>query len=224
MIKPMQAILRILQGRIILTDGTDVRIIKREYPIDKTPCITIDNSSGTAIIQKNITNKDYVIPQNHPQYDSNKPNQTISQQVMREERSIVLELNIWCDNEEERDEITNKITELFYQVQADHYKFCDNYNNGNCNFLNRSCQVNSNTIRGIKKQCPKPYEYHYKNIFKTYDIIRATFDVAPPYILDDLTTTPPTMRSIIRVSFSYYDYYNIGGAVSETINVDEELL
>ena len=323
MIKPLQVIVRILQGKVILDDSTDVRIVKREYPIDKTPCITMDNN-GTTIIQKNITNKDYVIPETHPQYsislkeiledydyvvrdmvyDSNtqdwnyltipvneitflsdldncimnlnktgydvhferyssdedvefltktqqeslmgllvgicyddyqvnyvkisnckKSSKTISQQVIREERSIDIDLNIWCDNEEERDEITDKISELFYQVQSDHYQFCKNYLNGNCQFLDRSCEAtNPNSMRGIKKQCPKPKEYHYQNIFNTYDIIRATFDVAPPYILDDLTTTPPVRRSIIRVSFTYYDYYNIGGAVSKELTVNGELL
>ena len=224
MIKPIRAIIAMLQGRIILEDTTDVRIVKREYPVDKTPCVTIDNSSGTAVIQKNITNKDFIIPSTHPQYDPNNPNQTISQQVIREQRDITLDLNVWCDTEDERDEITEKISQLFYQVQSDHYTFCANYNNGNCSYLNRSCQVTNATSRGVKGQCPKPNEYHYKNIFTLFDIIRATFDVAPSYILDDLTTTPPTLRSIIRVSFSYYDYHIIGGAVSKELIVDEELI
>ena len=68
MIKPLQVIVKILQGKIILDDSTDVRIVKREYPIDKTPCVTMDNS-GSTIIQKNITNKEYIIPESHPQYD-----------------------------------------------------------------------------------------------------------------------------------------------------------
>ena len=224
MIKPIHALIRMLQGKIILDDGTDVRIIKRDYPIDKTPCITIDNSGGTSIVNKHITNKDYPIPVNHPQYDPNNPDKTISQQVIREHRQISLNLNVWCDDEPQRDEITEKISTLFYQVQSDHYRFCQNYNNGNCNYLNSKCKVTPDTGRGIKQQCPKPYEYHYSNIFTAYDIIRATFDVAPAFILDDLTTTPPVLRSIIRVSFSYYEYYNIGGAVSEHLNVDEELL
>lgn len=224
MIKPIQAIIQMLQGKIILTDSTDVRIVKRTYPIDKTPCITIDNSSGTAIINKHVTNKDYLIPTTHPQYDKDNPNQTISQQIIREERSIVLDLNIWCDDEDQRDEITDLISKLFFQIQSDHYKFCQQYQDGNCNYLSGSCRVNVNSPRGIKNQCPDPKKYHYKNIFNAYDIIRQSFDVAPPYILDDLTTTPPVLRSIVRVSFSYYDYYVIGGAVSENLNVDEELL
>lgn len=223
MIKPLQAIIRILQGKIILDDGTDVRIVKREYPIDKTPCITMDNN-GTTIIQKNITNKEYALPESHPQYDPENPNNTISQQVIREERSIDIDLNIWCDDEDERDEITEKILELFYQVQSDHYTYCSNYHDGNCEFLHGPCEVDLYTMRGIKNQCPKPYEYNYQNIFQTYEIIRASFDVAPPYILDDLTITPPVRRSIITVSFSYYDYYNMGGALSKNIIVNEELL
>lgn len=224
MIKPIHALIRMLQGRVILKDNTDVRIVKRTYPIDKTPCITIDNSGGTALIQKHITNKDYIIPETHPQYDPENPNQTISQQVIREERSIDLDLNVWCDDEDQRDEITEKISNLFYQLQSDHYTFCQQYDDGECKYLNRSCQVDDTTPRGVKKQCPKPKEYHYQNIFNIFDIIRASFDVAPSFILDDTTTTPPVLRSIIRVSFSYYEYYNIGGAVSEKIIVSEDLL
>lgn len=224
MIKPIQALLKILHNNVILNDGTVIKVIKRPYPQDMTPCITIDNSGGTAIIQKNITNKEYIIPADHPQYDSNDPSQTISQQVIREERRISLELSLWCDTENQRDEIAAKVMELFYKVQSDYYKFCKNYDNGNCLFLDGKCQVNSSSGRGVKQQCPKPTEYDYENIFKQYDIIRATFDVTPPYILDDLTTNPPTLRSIIEVTFSYYDYHKIGGAVSERLTFNGELV
>ena len=224
MIKPIQALLKIIQGRIVLNDGTPVNVIKRDYPYDHTPCITIDDSGGTAVINKIITNRDYLIPTTHPQYDPENPNKTISQQVIREQRTIKLGIHIWCDDEYQREEITKKVRKLFYMVQSDHYEFCQQYDNGNCTFLDTECKVNPHTIRGIKNQCPKPYDYHYTNIFTAFDIIRATFDVAPPYILDDLTTTPPVLRSIIPVSFSYYDYYRIGGAVSENLIVDEELL
>ena len=99
-----------------------------------------------------------------------------------------------------------------------------NLQDGNCTYLNEKCKVDVNSARGVKNQCPKPKEYHYQNIFTTFDIIRASFDVAPPFIMDDLTINPPVMRSIIPVSFGYYEYYCIGGAVSENLNVDERLL
>ena len=224
MIKPIQALLKILQGRIVLTDGTPVNVIKRDYPYDHTPCITIDDSGGTATINKHITNRDYTIPVTHPQYDSEHPDKTISQQVRREQIAIELGVHIWCDDEHQRDEITKKVKTLFDMVQSDHYLFCQQYDNGNCTFLDTECKVNLHSIRGIKNQCPKPYDYHYKNIFTAFDIIRATFHVAPPYNQDDTTTNPPVLRSIIRVYFSYYEYYNIGGAVSENLHVNEDLL
>ena len=224
MIKPLQALIKILQGRVILDDSTDVRIIKRGYPKDKTPCLTIDNSSGTALINKHIIDMDMIMPSSHPQYDAENPYKSISQQVIREERSINLDLNIWCDDEIQRDEITNKITKIFNQVQSDYYTFCQQYVNGMCKYLNEECKVDNTTIRGVKGQCPKPTEYNYQNIFKQYDIIRPSFDVTPPHISDDFSTNPPVLRSIMRISFSYYDYYNIGGAVIGNLIINEELL
>jgi len=224
MIKPIQAILYMLQGRIILEDSTDVRIVRREYPIDKTPCITIDNSAGTTSVQKHVIDKDCKLSSDHPQYDSEDPDKLVSQQVIREEQNITLDLNIWCDDEDSRDEITGIISKLFFQVQSDYYKYCSNYNNGNCRYLDTPCKVSPDTMRGVKGQCPKPTEYHYENVFTRFDIIRNTFDVAPAFDVDDLTTNPPIRRSIIRVSFNYYDYYVIGGAISQNLIINEELI
>ena len=202
-----------LQGKVVLTDGTDVRIIKREYPIDKTPCLTIDDSGGTAIIQKKIINKDYLID-----------GEMVSQQVIREQRSISLNLSAWCDTEDERDEITDKIRDIFYKLQSDYYEYCTRFNDGDCTYLGETCKVSDDTMRGVKGQCPKPTEYGYQNLFTKFDIIRSSFDVEPAFIQDDDTTTPITLRSIITISFMYYDYYNIGGKPINTLTFDEEVL
>lgn len=213
MIKPISALIHMLQGRVILKDNTDVRIIKREYPIDKTPCLTIDDSGGTALIQKKVIDKDCLVK-----------GEVISQQVIREQRSITLNLNVWCDSEDERDEITDKIGEVFYKVQSDYYEYCTQYDEGQCTALDAKCKVTTGTMRGVKNQCPNPSEYGYQNLFNRFNIIRSSFDVEPPYTLDDLTTTPPIRRSIIKISFMYYDYYNIGGAITQNLTFDEEVL
>ena len=202
-----------LQGKVVLTDGTDVRIIKREYPIDKTPCLTIDDSGGTAIIQKKIINKDYLVD-----------GEMVSQQVIREQRSISLNLSAWCDTEDERDEITDKIRDIFYKLQSDYYEYCTRFNDGDCTYLGETCKVSDDTMRGVKGQCPKPVDYGYQNLFTKFDIIRSSFDVEPAFIQDDDTTTPITLRSIITISFMYYDYYNIGGKPINTLTFDEEVL
>ncbi len=213
MIKPLRAIIQMLQGKIILNDDRDVRIIKREYPIDRTPCITMDDSGGTGLIQKHITNKDYLID-----------GEVKSQQVIREQRQITINLNVWCDDEDDRDEITDKILTTFYEIQSDYYTHCTNYNDGECTGIGDDCQVDAGSFRGVKGQCPKPHEYGYRNLFTAFDIIRSSFDAEPTYILDDTTTQPPKRRSIIKVSFMYYTYHKIGGAITNNITFDEEVL
>ena len=225
MIKPIRAILQMLQGRIILEDNTLVPIIKRDFPLDKTPCITIDNSGGSSTVQKNIINKDFKLSSTHPLYDVDNPDKTISKQVIRKEKGISLDLNVWMDNEDQRDEIDSLMSLLFNQIQSDHYTFCTNYADGTCSFLDDDCPAPTTLNgRGAKSQCPNPYEYHYQNIFNRFDIRRSTFNVEDSYILDDNTMKPPALRSITRVSFNYYDYYVIGGAVSQDLIVNEELL
>ena len=224
MMKPIQAMLYILQGKVILSDDTLVPVIKRPYPIDKTPCITIDNSSGTSTYEKLVTNEDLPIPEDHPQYIPGEKN-IISQQVVRTERGITLEISLWCDTEHERQEIIDKIQELFKKADSDHYMYCANYHENYCNSLEMTCMATTmDTGRTVKKQCPKPIQFGYKNVFTLYDIIRSTFDVEPAYDLDDYTTTQPVLRSIIKVTFNYYDYNRIGGAISQNIKIHEELL
>ena len=54
--KPIRMLLKVLYNNVLLEDGTVVKIVKRDYPYDHTPCLTIDNSGGTSTIQKNIIN------------------------------------------------------------------------------------------------------------------------------------------------------------------------
>lgn len=56
MITPIHLIIEILKDNIIL-NNTPIRLIKQTSPIDRTPCITIDDSSGIATTQKHITNR-----------------------------------------------------------------------------------------------------------------------------------------------------------------------
>ena len=49
MIKPLQVIVKILQGKIILDDSTNVRIVIREYPIDKNTCVIMAHNCSTII-------------------------------------------------------------------------------------------------------------------------------------------------------------------------------
>ena len=56
MITPTRVIIEILKDNIIL-NNTPIRLIKQTSPIDRTPCITIDDSSGIAKTHHQQDNK-----------------------------------------------------------------------------------------------------------------------------------------------------------------------
>lgn len=147
-------------------------------------------------------------------------------QVLQERKNSTIQIHVWCNTEKERESICNQIQTLFYQMQSDHYRYCNNYNDGVCKYLQGDCKAvdNNSNMRAVKNQCPQPTEYEYCNLFSKYHIIRNTFNLEPPFSLDDLTTTPPTLHSIFKCSMTYYTYYNIGGNTIQNINFNEELL
>lgn len=219
MIKPILAIGKILAHNISY-DGKEIPVVKRSYPYDKTPCITIDDSGGASTLSKHITTQNQQLPAEHPQHDD----EVHAQQVLLDKRQITLNINLWCNTEQERENILKQITDLFYKAQSDYYGFCRQYDNGECLTLHESCKAINNTgKRGIKRQCPSPIKYKYSNIFTTYNIIRSTFNVEPPFTLDDLTTEEITLRSIIKVNMAYYDYYTIGGNIIRDFDFKEEI-
>ena len=224
MIKPILALIHILKGRIRLK-GHTVPLIKRSYPLDKTPCITLDDSAGTSTESKNIVNIKRHLPPNHPQYEQYTKTK-VPRQAIRDRKNASIKINIWCDTETEREKLCNQIMNLLYLAQSDHYMFCKNYSEGFCDFLETECPASEtdNTIKTVKNQCPKPYEYHYCNVFTAYDLLRDTFNVDSPYPLDDLSTNKPTLRSIINVNTYYYDYHIIGGAISEDMTFNDDIL
>ena len=82
MITPTRVIIEILKDNIIL-NNTPIRLIKQTSPIDRTPCITIDDSSGIATTQKHITNRTI----------NNKP-----VQALMERKNTTIQIHVWCDN------------------------------------------------------------------------------------------------------------------------------
>lgn len=208
MIAPIHFVLEVLRNNIIVEDKI-VPVIKRSYPLDKSPCITIDDSGGSAIISKDLCNELIELPPNHPQYE---PNKKIPQEIILTKQNTTLNLNVWCDNENERELINKNIRFLFDKAFTDNYFFCTNYDDGECATIQSECEAITNTgMYGIKGQCPKKKEYNYQNIFKKYDIDKYSFTIEEPFSLDDTSTKPPILRSIIRVRMSYYTTTVIGG-------------
>ena len=217
MITPIQAVIAVLKGNIKTNDVT-VPVIKRSYPLDKTPCITLENSGGTITRNKWRLNLPFPLPEEHPQFDKDNPNAEYPQDVLKTEKSTTVNIHVWTDNETEREEINNQIIDCFRKVESDHYMFCSNYSNGNCKTTDSTCEAIDNIFsRDIKNQCPKPSEYKYENIFKKYNLVREKCNIESPFDVDDLNTEPITLHSVFEFNAYFYDYYVIGGNISENI-------
>ena len=209
MIKPIQAILYILRGNVKLDDRT-IPVIKRNYPLDKTPCINIDDSASVVTVNKRIYNR------------------TINGQkkeYLRTHRKTILNIHLWCDNEQDRENLSNQITDLFNKAYLDHHQFCLKYDKetGTCNTLNTQCPTLTNDThlyKSIKNKCPKPSEYGYENIFTHYDLIKSAWDLQTPFSNDNTNTKPPTLHNIFRLNAEYYDYVEIGGINSKDLKIN----
>lgn len=206
--KPIQAIIHILRGNVTL-DGKTVPVIKRNYPLDKTPCINIDDSASTTTIRKQIYNK-----------KTDKGNT----QTLRIHRKTVLNIHLWCDNEQDREELSNQITQLFHMAWADHHYHCTNYDRETmqCKALETICPATTNQkhlYKSIKDKCPQPTEYGYENIFTRYDLIKTAWDLQVPFSNDNTQTKPPTLHNIFKLNAEYYDYIPIGGMTSENLYI-----
>lgn len=209
--KPIQAIIYILRNNVYTADGQKVPVIKRNYPLDKTPCINIDDSAGTTTIRKRIYNR--------------KINGQNKESLQIRYRTL-LNIHLWCDNENQREELSNRITSLFHKAYLDHHEYCLNFDKetGYCRNLDRTCPTLSNEkhlYKSIKNKCPKPLEYGYENIFTHYDLIKSTWDLQIPFSNDNTNTKPPTLHNIFRLNIEYYDYVEIGGIESNNLYYKE---
>lgn len=218
MIPLVKAIRRILFDNVFLDDEI-VPVKKRTYPYDETPCITIDDSGGSAFMERHIVNEDYPVNPNHPLYDPEEPFRKFPQEVLREVHQGTVTVNVWCDDEFQREDLIKQVESLFKQAQSDYYRFCDNYRDGECAGCGGPCMVDLTQadLRGVKGQCPNPELYHYSNVFSTYNLIRSSFIVDQPFSLDDLSKTEPVLRSVFKVTSGFNVDHVIGGIVSNRL-------
>ena len=219
MIPPLQAIRRVLWGNIVL-DGKKIPVVKQGYPYDKSPCVTIDDSGGSVFVDRWIGNVEYPLPVDHPQYDAHNPFKMFPQQVLREYYETTVNIHVWANTEDEREQLNNIVSNLVREAQSDHYKFCDNYHDGECTSMGTGCYTehfNKINSRLIKHQCPKPELYGYKNIFTTYNLIRASFYLNQPYNLNDYSKDSTMLRSVLKLHTGYYTDHIIGGIVSDNV-------
>ncbi len=201
-------ILDCLQGRLKDTEGNEVRLIQTPPQYNNMPTLTIDNSAGATILNRNKTN---ILIDNEPQ------------EVIETKYDIDIRLDIWALSEDDRQCLIEQVQDCFFKAIADHYTYCTSYMNESCN-----CVVDDSEYeldkRAVKGQCPCPKDLPYENLFTKYNIDVQTFNISLPYNLDELEETEAILRSRFNISFDWTDYYVIGGIVSKSVsnNITEE--
>ena len=200
MMKMEYFILDTLQGRLTL-DEKSVRLIQAPPQYNNIPCLTVDNSVGSRVL------------------NSNKRNITVNThrvEAIETEYEADLRLDLWTLTEKQRQSLIEQVTTCFNQALSDHYQYCTSYMEETCQCIVEDPEYALDK-RAIKNQCPDPYHYPYENLWSKYHIDQKTFTISSPYNLDELGETEPILRSRFDISFNYKDYYFIGGKLSENI-------
>lgn len=212
MIEPENFILDVLQGRLNDSEGNPVRLIQSPPQYNNIPTLTIDNSAGAVILDRNKINR---LIDGEPR------------EVIETKYDIDIRLDIWCLDEDTRQTLIDQVMLCFNRALSDYYHYCSNYCDGECSTLNNSCLVDlpeyAYDKRAIKKQCPKPQELFYENLFTKYNIDLQTFNISLPYDLDELEESEAILRTRFNISFDWTDYYIIGGITSKSLsnNIEE---
>ena len=179
-----------------------VPIIKRFYPIDKTPCITLDNQSNTL--------KYY--------YYSYNPYEWLNKHF-----EAITVVNLWCNTEDERQNILEQIDDCFNGVINYHYPFCTRYHDGECETLASDCPAPTSTRgRACKHQCPKPEEYNYESLFTKYKVNPNSFGVNQGIDNDEYDKRDVLLRTMITVNFEYITSYCNDGKISTKLENEEK--
>ena len=176
----------------------------RYRPIDMTPCVNLLLADETFIRRRYV--------------------EFNNQQYIQQYYDAELWINIWCNAEEEREQLIQDITLRINQALANHYTTCHNFQiEGNiCSITDETCEaLTSHNTRANKNQCPDLTKY--KSFFNYCHIPKRTFKINSITDLDELEPSESVLRSIFKLNMNYHTYYNIGGRVFTDFTVEESL-
>ena len=213
--------LNILQNKIIYNDKI-VPVVIKDYWIDMTPCITIHgyarNKGGRNRYYNTVLRP---LEKANPLYDENNPSKRYQHLAEFTQHSYDIQINIWCNDEREREKIVNQVKKCLFLARNNHYTYCSRYDseNGFCKTINEQCKATlDNGYKGLRGLCPSPHEYKCCSLFKAYGVVKNSIYIGSDYEQDEYNHKPPLKRSIIDVEL---DYYDVTVFPSKTINCYE---
>lgn len=200
--------LRILQGKIVYDDKI-VPVVIKDHWYDTTPSITIngEHKESKDYLRQQITVQ-RPLKEDHPLYNAEKPDRKYPHLAERTRHTYEIEINVWCNDERQRDCIVKQVKHCLFLARNNHYTYCSKYDSETheCKTIGEECK--SRTTQGyahMRGVCPSPHEYHCCNIFSSYNVIRNTILIGDDYEKDEYEHKPPLKRSIIKINLDYYE-------------------
>jgi hypothetical protein len=200
-----QYLVALLQGHIT-NDGNVVEVRRQFTNAPHLPVITLDTTGG--------------INTEYRYHDTSGSTEKVYYR-----RQAHININVWCNTEEERENITGQVMECFHKEHNNHYLYCTRYNNGQCTSGGQCKAVTTHTGRTVKGKCPDPEQYGYKSISKRYGIVDGELILEPPFTMDEPDRHPPLLRSVISASCVYEECVrDYGESVEQAIIDDIEII
>ena len=150
-----KAFIDLLRNNLCISNDK-IYIGNRYRPKDITPCVNL------VLVDENFIRRRYVEIDNI--------------QYIQQYYSAELWINVWCNTEEERQELINRIDTRIKQALASHYSTCSNFNHEEriCSITDETCEaLTSQSNRANKKQCPDLTKY--QSFFNYNHIPKITF-------------------------------------------------
>lgn len=196
-----QYLVELLQGNITY-DNNNIEVRKQFSNEPSLPIITLDISPGitTQYMYRGFDTKER----------------------LKYYRHANININIWCNTEDERESINNQILELYYKERNNHYMFCTQNTNNICGYDNNTCHtINNNTnYQAVKYRCPDAETYGYESLATKYGLVHDTVLFELPFDMDETDKHPPLLRSIIRASSDYVETVSSMGKPMGDITYD----
>ena len=200
----------ILRGKIHI-DCKPIPVGVKDYPYDKTPCITItglNRDKGRYRRQQvNVLSK---LSEDHALYDPKYPEKRYPHSAEYSVKSYEIDIHVWCDTEKERELIIDQIYDCLFYCMNLHYAFCVRYDpkEKSCETTGDICEaITDKGYHGLRGICPNKHN-HPLNIMSKNGIIKNSVHISPHYEVNYLDKKEPLTKYFNRSRETFKNVQN----------------
>ena len=196
---------KILREKIYV-DEKLIPVVIKDYPLDKTPCITISGyNRDKGKHRRQQVRVLRTLSEDHPLYDPKYPEKRYPHSAEYSIKSYEINIHVWCDTERERELIIDQIYDCLFYCMNFHYMFCERFDKKDkcCETTGQICEaITDKGYHGLRGQCPNKHNKPM-NIMYKHGIIKNSVHISPHYEADILDKKAPLKHSVIEVPLDY---------------------